>query len=142
MSSSKASITNRPKSSQVTESSALLRQLPVVLGDLIAETRGHFVGSGQRERILIRLGAFAQVEFERLQLFERGLLQLLKPFRISVRAFVPELLQLRDHVVQVFRAHAGILQVAAQRLRVALPLAELTRELASIERLETGRRRV
>ena len=70
-----------------------------------------------------------------MELLERGLLKLFNPFRIAVGRLAAERLQLRDHVVQVRRVDAGVLEIPAQRLGVALPLAELAGELARIERL-------
>src|SRR5437773_2979302 len=112
-----------------------LRERPVVLLDRLAEAVRHLIGSGERQRIVPCLRLAAQHELELLQLVDRRGLELLEPFRIGVHAVVVERFQVSQDFVEVARAHAGLLELPAQRLSVIRPLAELPAELADVVRV-------
>src|ERR1700749_2597012 len=104
----------------------------VVLLDRLAESFRHLIGAGQRQRVVAVVGLAAQRELELLQLFDRRRLQLLEPFRVRVDAIVVEGAQILEHLVEIARVHAGLLQLTAEAFGVGRPLAELTAELADV----------
>src|SRR5205814_115398 len=79
---------------------------------------------------VVRLAA--QRELELLQLLDCRGLELLEALRIGVDAVVVELPQIAQHVLELARAHAGLLQLTAKRIRVVRPLAPLVAELADV----------
>src|SRR4029077_11112085 len=62
-------------------------------------------------------------------------------FQVAVRALVAQLPQLVHDVIEVARADAGGRQITSQLVGIALPVAELPRGLAWVERAEPGGRR-
>src|SRR5205814_948373 len=85
--------------------------------------------------LVARVGLAPQGEFDLLELLDRCGLQLLEALRIGVEPVVLELAQIAQNVFEVARAHAGLLQLAPQRLGIVGPLAPLVAELPDVVRI-------
>src|SRR5580700_10140098 len=87
---------------------AALRELLVILLDLLPEPRRHFVGPRQRQLTVVGAELLAQIELELLQTFERRRLELCELLGIIEELIAVERAQLIDDVVQIARAGAGL----------------------------------
>src|SRR4051794_35576271 len=105
---------------------ALLRQRTVVFLDRLAESFGHLIGARERQRIAGRVGFASQRELELLQLLNCRGLKLLQPLGIGVDAIVVERAQVAQHLVEIARADAGLLQLPPETFGIVGPFAELT----------------
>src|SRR5437899_9861108 len=83
----------RPENAEAALFRRFLREGAVILLDRLSEAGGNFVGSRQREPLVVGSDPFSQLELESLQMIDRGL-QLLQPLRIAARL---KRLQLTDH---------------------------------------------
>ena len=78
-----------------------LRQRSVVLLNGLTESLGDLIGSGKRQRFVVRVRLPAQAELELFQLVDRRSLKELQSARVDVQPIVVELLKVADDVVEV-----------------------------------------
>src|SRR5438309_3146180 len=114
---------------------SLLAERPEVLLDRRPEAGRHFVGSRQRQRlVLAAVRLLTQAELPVLHLLERCRLQRREAPRIGEYLIVVELLQIADDLVELARVLARLRELLPQRLRVGLPLTRVTTELTDVVR--------
>ena len=109
-----------------------LRQRTVVFLDRLTESLRDLIGSGQRQRFVVRVRLPAQAELELFQLVDRRSLEELQSARVDVQPIVVELLKVADDLVEVAGVDAARLQLAPQPLSVICPFAVLPTPLTDV----------